>query len=36
MQLSPEVEFILSMAGLVLALILTYVAFTRTKWAGQS
>lgn len=31
--MSPEVEFLLSVAGVVLGLILAYVAFTRTKWA---
>lgn len=33
--LSPEVEFILSFAGLLLALLLTWVSFTRTKWASR-
>jgi hypothetical protein len=31
--ISPEVEFILSMAGILLAVFLAYIAFTRTKWA---
>jgi hypothetical protein len=32
--MSPEIEFLLSVAGVVLGLILAYVAFTRTKWAS--
>jgi hypothetical protein len=31
--MTPELEFILSTAGAMLALILAYIAFTRTKWA---
>jgi hypothetical protein len=32
--MTPEIEFILSVAGLLLAAILAYYAFTRTKWAS--
>lgn len=31
--MTPELEFLLSFAGLILAAILAYVAFTRTRWA---
>jgi hypothetical protein len=34
--LSPEAEFILSMAGVVLGLFLAYIAFMRTKWAPNA
>lgn len=33
--MTPETEFILSMAGLILVLLLTWMAFTRTKWAAR-
>jgi hypothetical protein len=33
--MTPELEFVLSFAGLVLGLLLTWLAFTRTKWAGR-
>ncbi len=33
MHLSPEAEFILSLAGVILGLFLAYIAFMRTKWA---
>lgn len=33
MQVSPENEFVLSAAGALLAVLLAYVAFTRTRWA---
>jgi hypothetical protein len=33
--MTPEVEFILSLAGAVLAAFLTWVAFARTKWAAN-
>jgi hypothetical protein len=33
--MSPEVEFVFSFAGLILALLLTWAAFTRTKWASR-
>jgi len=32
--MTPELEFILSAAAAVLALLLAYVAFTRTTWAA--
>jgi hypothetical protein len=31
--ITPEAEFVLSVAGVVLALFLTYYALMRTKWA---
>ena len=31
--MSPELEFVLSAAGLVLSMLLTWLTFTRTKWA---
>ena len=31
--ISQEVEFVLSMAGILLALVLAYYAFMRTRWA---
>jgi hypothetical protein len=33
MHLTPEAEFVVSMAGAILGLFLAYIAFTRTKWA---
>lgn len=35
MQMTAELEFVLSAAGLILAVLLTWVAFTRTKWSGN-
>jgi hypothetical protein len=35
LQLTPEAEFILSCAGLLLTLFLTWIAFTRTRWASH-
>jgi hypothetical protein len=32
--MTPELEFILSAAGAILAVLLAYVAFTRTSWAA--
>lgn len=35
MPITPEVEFILSVASLLLAAFLTWIAFTHTKWAWK-
>lgn len=34
--MTPEIEFLLSLAAFGLAAVLLYVAFMRTKWAPQA